>query len=52
MLGVNVKRNSRVTVSVNGQTKTFKDGEGVTFPANAGGKQTDHAPTLSSSAMA
>jgi hypothetical protein len=40
VLGVNVKRNSSVTVSVNGQTKTFKDGEGVTFPANAGGKQT------------
>jgi hypothetical protein len=40
VLGVNVKRNSSVTVSVDGQTKTFKDGEGVTFPANAGGKQT------------
>jgi hypothetical protein len=40
VLGVNVKRNSSVTVSVNGQTKTFKDGEGVTFAANAGGKQT------------
>jgi hypothetical protein len=35
-----VKRNSSVTVTVNGQTKTFKDGEGVTFAANAGGKQT------------
>src|SRR4029079_18199214 len=40
VLGVNVKRNSSVTVTVNGQTKTFKDGEGVTFPANAGAKQT------------
>ena len=40
VLGVNVKRNSSVTVSVNGQSKTFKDGEGVTFAANAGGKQT------------
>jgi hypothetical protein len=40
VLGVNVKRNSSVTVTVNGQTKTFKDGEGVTFAANAGGKQT------------
>jgi hypothetical protein len=38
--GVNVKRNSTVTVTANGQTKTFKDGEGVTFPANQGGKQT------------
>jgi hypothetical protein len=40
VLGVNVKRNSSVTVTANGQTKTFKDGEGVTFPANEGGKQT------------
>jgi len=40
LLGVNVKRNSSVTVTVNGQTKTFKDGEGVTFAANVGGKQT------------
>src|SRR5689334_24891809 len=40
VIGVNVKRNSSVTVTVTGQTKTFKDGEGVTFPANAGGKQT------------
>ena len=31
-------RASRSTV--NGQTKTFKDGEGVTFPKNQGGKQT------------
>jgi hypothetical protein len=40
VLGVNLKRNSSVTVTVNGQSKTFKDGEGVTFQANAGGKQT------------
>ena len=40
VLGVNVTRHSTVTVTVNGQTRTFKDGEGVTFPANAGGKQT------------
>ena len=40
VLAVNVKRNSSVTVTVNGQTRTFKDGEGVTFPANAGAKQT------------
>jgi hypothetical protein len=40
VLGVNVKRNSIVTVTVNGQSKTFKDGEGVTFPPNEGGKQT------------
>ncbi len=29
-----------VTVEVNGQTRTFRDGEGVTFPKNMGGKQT------------
>jgi Peptidase family M28 len=40
VLGVSVKRNSSVTVTVNGQSKTFKDGEGVTFVPNAGGKQT------------
>lgn len=38
--GVTVKRNSTVTVTANGQTKTFKDGEGITFPANQGGRQT------------
>jgi len=40
VLGVTTKSNSSVTVSVNGQTKTFKDGEGVTFPKNQGAKQT------------
>src|SRR5215471_7124258 len=40
VLGVSVKRNSSVTVTANGQTRTFKDGEGVTFSSNAGGKQT------------
>jgi hypothetical protein len=40
VLGVNVARHSSVTVTVKGQTKTFKDGEGVTFPANAGAKHT------------
>jgi hypothetical protein len=29
-----------VTVDVNGQKRTFKNGEGVRFPANAGGKRT------------
>ena len=37
VLGVSVKKNSTVTVTANGQTKTFKDGEGVTFSSNAGG---------------
>jgi len=40
VLGVNTKSNSSVTVTVNGQTRTFKDGEGVTFSKNQGGKQT------------
>lgn len=42
VLGVTTKSNSSVTVTVNGQTKTFKDGEGVTFARNQsqGGKQT------------
>lgn len=33
-------RNSSVTVEVNGQSRTFKHGDHVTFPANAGGRQT------------
>jgi hypothetical protein len=40
LLGMRVRSNSSVTVSVNGQSRTFKDGEGVTFPRNQGGKQT------------
>ena len=37
--GYKVTRNSTVTVEVGGQTKTFKQGEHVTFPVNSGGKQ-------------
>lgn len=40
VLGVDTRSSSSVTVSVNGQTRTFKDGEGVTFPKNQGGKHT------------
>ena len=40
MLGVRTRSNSSVTVTVNGQSRTFKDGEGVTFPRNQGAKQT------------
>ncbi|HET7619245.1 MAG TPA: M28 family peptidase [Vicinamibacterales bacterium] len=40
VLGVDATSRSSVTVTVNGRTKTFKDGEGVTFPENQGGKQT------------
>ncbi len=38
--GYKAKRNSSVTLEVNGQTRTFKHGDHVTFAANAGGKQT------------
>ena len=39
---VSVRTSSRasITVDVNGQSKTFKDGEGITFPRNMGGRQT------------
>ena len=40
MRGYKVTNNSSVTVEANGQTKTFKNGDHVTFPANAGAKQT------------
>ena len=40
VLGVSSTSHSSVTVTANGQTRTFKDGEGVTFPKNQGGKQT------------
>lgn len=37
-----IRNNSKasVTVDVNGQSRTFKDGEGVSFPKNMGGRQT------------
>jgi hypothetical protein len=38
--GYHVTRNSSVTVEVNGQSKTFRDGDHVTFPASAGATQT------------
>ena len=40
VLGVRTTSNASVTVEVNGQKRTFKDGEGITFPRNMGGKQT------------
>ncbi|MFN0121410.1 MAG: M28 family peptidase [Blastocatellia bacterium] len=40
VLGVKSTNRSSVTVAVNGQTRTFKDGEGVTFPKNVGAKRT------------
>ena len=39
VLGVKNTSRSSVTVTVNGQSRTFKDGEGINFPRNAGGKQ-------------
>src|SRR4029079_8830880 len=40
VVGVRTTSNASVTVDVNGQKRTFKDGEGITFPRNMGGKQT------------
>src|SRR5687767_12201947 len=38
--GYRVTRNSSVTITANGQSRTFKHGDHVTFPANSGGRQT------------
>jgi hypothetical protein len=40
VVGVKTTSRASVTVDVNGQTRTFKDGEGVTFPRNMGAAQT------------
>ena len=37
--GVRTTSRASVTVEVNGQTRTFKDGTGITFPRNMGSKQ-------------
>jgi hypothetical protein len=40
VLGVKKSANrSTLEVEINGQTRTFKDGEGITFPRNVGGKR-------------
>src|SRR5499427_4389101 len=39
VLGVKSTNRSTLTVAVNGQTRTFKDGEGISFPKNVGGKR-------------
>jgi hypothetical protein len=39
VLGVNSTNRSSVTVEVNGQTRTFRDGEGIFFPGNVGAKR-------------
>src|SRR5512143_3651099 len=40
VLGVKSDNSSTVTVEANGQTRTFKNKEGVTFPANVGANRT------------
>jgi hypothetical protein len=40
VLGVKSDNKSTITVEANGQTRTFNNREGVTFPANSGGKRT------------
>jgi Peptidase family M28 len=40
VLGVKTASRATVTVDVNGQSRTFKDGQGVVFAKNMGGKQT------------
>ena len=40
VLGIKTTHRSSLTVEINGKTRTFKHGEGVRFPANAGGKRT------------
>jgi len=38
--GYRVTRQSSVTIAVNGESRTFKEGEHITLPAEAGGRQT------------
>src|SRR5262245_23112291 len=38
--GIKTTSHSSVTVKVGSESRTFKDGEGVTFPRNAGAKRT------------
>ena len=40
VLGVKTTSRSSVTVKVGNDSRTFKDGEGVTFPRNSGGRRT------------
>src|SRR5205809_103852 len=39
VLGIKSTNHSSVTIDVNGQKRTFNDGEGVTFARNVGGKR-------------
>lgn len=40
VLSVKSENNSSITVETGGQTRTFKNREGISFPSNVGGKQT------------
>ena len=40
VLGVKSTNHSTITVESGGQVRTFENGKGISFPANAGGKQT------------
>ncbi len=40
VLGVRTTSRAAVTVNVNGESRTFADGDGIVFPRNMGGKQT------------
>lgn len=46
VLGVRTTSRSSVTVEVNGESRTFKDSEAVTFPRSMGGKQTVSGPVV------
>lgn len=46
VLGVKSDNKSTVTVEAGGQTRTFKNREGITFPANSGGKRTLNSDQL------
>src|SRR5262245_17461175 len=39
VLGIKSDNHSTLTVEANGSTRTFKDGEGINFPKNVGGKR-------------
>jgi hypothetical protein len=39
VMGIKSTNHSSVTVEVNGQRRTFKDGEGIRFPSNVGGRR-------------
>ncbi len=46
VVGVKTTSRASVTLEVNGQSRTFKDGEGVAFAKNMGGRQTISADRL------